>query len=232
MKRIFSLILFVFTLLLCPMQSVKADFTPSYTNFTPSYTNSINHFGIGAARVTNFVEIYEKPDLNSKAVYRIYWNNTGNFITSNKKGSTKPSDIFLLYQPAENQVFLSVEDEDEEWLNVCYNQKKQLFGWLKKENGKNGAKFYSYKDLFFEYGKKYGLYTFRNLPETKKSLHSSPNTDSSVVDKFDYPKFISPWLIQGNWMLAKVVTMDNKTKTGWFNWRAPDGTLYGFVNVK
>ena len=155
MKRIFSLILFVFTLLLCPMQSVKADFTPSYTNFTPSYTNSINHFGIGAARVTNFVEIYEKPDLNSKPYIGFIGTISEIFITSNKKGSTKPSDIFLLYQPAENQVFLSVEDEDEEWLNVCYNQKKQLFGWLKKENGKNGAKFYSYKDLFFEYGKKY-----------------------------------------------------------------------------
>ena len=232
MKRVFSLFLFVFTIFFAPMQSVRADFTPSYTNFLPSYTNSIQHFGIGAARVTNFVEIYETPDLNSKTIQRLYWNNIGNFISSNKNENLKPSDIFLIYSPQENQVFLSVEDENEEWIKVCYDQKSLKFGWVKKENGKHGAKFYPYKDLFFEYGKKYGIYTFRNLPQTKKTLHSSPNKDSSVVDDFDYPKFISPWLVQGNWMLVKVITMDNKTKTGWFNWRSDEGRLFALVNVK
>lgn len=224
--------MFIFTILFAPTQRTLADFTPSYANFLPSYTNSIQHFGMGAARVTNFVEIYEKPDLTANVVQRLYWNNIGNFTSSNKTEASKPSEIFLLYSPQENQVFLSAEDENEEWLKVCYDQRKLKFGWVKKENGKNGAKFYSYRDLFFEYGKKYGLYTFKNLPETGKLLHSSPNENSSIVDEFDYPKHISPWLIQGNWMLVKVVTMDNKTKTGWFRWRSVDGTLYGFVNVK
>ena len=116
MKRIFSLILFVFTLLLCPMQSVKADFTPSYTNFTPSYTNSINHFGIGAARVTNFVEIYEKPDLNSKAIYRIYWNNIrkNSFLGGLKKKTAKTAQSFIpirIYSlnMVKNTVFIHLE---------------------------------------------------------------------------------------------------------------------------
>jgi len=232
MKRFFILVLFAFILFFAPAQKVRADVTPSYTNFIPSYTNSVSHFGIGAARVTNFVEIYEKPDLASDTIQRLYWNNIGNFITSNKDETSKPSEIFLIYSPKENQVFLSVEDENEDWIKVCYNQKKLKFGWVKKENGKNGAKFYSYKDLFFEYGKKYGIYTFRNLPENFRTLHSSPDKASSIVDEFDYPKFISPWLIQGNWMLVKVVTMDNKTKTGWFNWRSNEGRLFGLVNVK
>ncbi len=144
----------------------------------------------------------------------------------------KPSDIFILYSPKENMVFLSVEDEDDDWINVCFDQKNLKFGWVKKENGKHGAKFYSYKDLFFEFGKKHGIYTFRNLPADFKTLHSSPSIESNVVDEFDYPKFITPWLIQGNWMLVKVVTMDNETKTGWFHWRSDNGRLYGFINAQ
>lgn len=203
----------------------------AYADFVPAYTNSINHFGIGAARVTNYIIIYEKPDLNSKVIKRIYWNNIGNFISENNKNET-PNDIFITYIPKENIALLSVEDETEEWINVCYNQKKGLFGWIKKENGKNSAKFYLYKDLIFEYGKKYGLYTFRNLPADLKTLHSSPNSDSDKIDEFNYPKYISPWLIQGNWMLVKVITADNQTKTGWFRWRSDTGKLFLFVNFK
>lgn len=203
----------------------------AYADFIPSYTNSINHFGIGVARVTNYIIVYEKPDLNSKIINRIYWNNIGNFISQNKKNED-PNDVFVAYLPKDNVAFLSVEDEDEEWLNVCYNQKKGLFGWIKKENGKNSAKFYLYKDLVFEFGKKYGFYTFRNLPADFKALYSSPNTNSNKIDEFNYPKYISPWLIQGNWMLIKVTTMDNQTKTGWFRWRLENGKLVGFVNFK
>ncbi len=200
-------------------------------DFMPAYTNSINHFGIGAARVTNYIEIYEKPDLNSGVKERIYWNSAGNYIAEDKNNKN-PNDVFIVYMPDENRVFLSAEDENEEWINVCYNQKKKEFGWIKKENGKHGAKFYLYRDLIFEYGKKYGFYTFRNLPENLKTLHSSPNANSSIVDDFNYPKYISPWLIQGNWILVKVTTADNQTKTGWFRWRSDDGRLFGFVNFK
>jgi len=220
MKKILFLILAFF----CISMAAHAD-------FIPTYTNSISHFGIGAARVTNYIIIYEKPDLNSKVIKRIYWNNIGNFISENNKNET-PNDIFITFLPKDNIAFLSVEDETEEWINVCYNQKKGLFGWIKKENGKNSAKFYLYKDLIFEYGKKYGLYTFRNLPADLKTLHSSPNSDSDKIDEFNYPKYISPWLIQGNWMLVKVITADNQTKTGWFRWRSDTGKLFLFVNFK
>ncbi len=203
----------------------------AFADFIPSYTNSIKHYGIGAAKITNYVTIYEKPDLNSKVIEKIYWNNIGNFLSQNKE-ENNPNDIFLIYLPKENTVFFSVEDEDEEWLNICYNQKKELFGWIKKEDKNSGAKFYLYKDLIFKYGKKYGFYTFRNLPKDLKALHSSPNNDSDIIDDFNYPKFISPWLIQGNWMLAKVTTMDNQIKTGWFRWRSDTGRLFGFVNFK
>ncbi len=221
MKKILLFLLLIF-----------AFFTQTaFVDYTPTYTNSINHYGIGAARVTNYIVIYEKPDLNSKITEKIYWNNARNFITKNKNNKS-PDEIFIVYLPDENIAFFSVEDENEEWLNICYNQKKGLFGWIKKENENSHAKFYLYKDLIFEYGKKYGYYTFRNLPPDYKKLYSSPNPDSNVIDDFKYPKYIIPWLIQGNWMLAKVITMDNQTKTGWFRWRSDTGRLFGFVNFR
>ncbi len=221
MKKVIIYIIFT---LFCFAQTAFAD-------YAPTLTNSINHYGIGAARITNYITVYEKPDLNSKVKTRIYWNNIGHFIVENEK-NPNPNDIFLVYLPKENIAFLSAEDEDEEWINICYNQKKGLFGWVKKENGNSYVKFYLYKDLIFEYGKKYGFYIFRNLPSDFKTLHSSPNNDSNVVDDFNYSKYISPWLVQGNWMLAKVTTMDNQTKTGWFKWRSETGKLFGFVNFR
>ncbi len=61
----------------------------------PTLTNSINHYGIGAARITNYITVYEKPDLNSKVKTRIYWNNIGHFIVENEK--TRTQMIFSLF---------------------------------------------------------------------------------------------------------------------------------------
>lgn len=219
----------LFTALLILMSFIFADVK---AEFAPSYTNSVNHWGIGAARITNYITIFEEPDLNSKVLQRIYWNSAGNFLTKDKQNSGNIRDIFIAYLPEENIVFLSADDENDEWIKVCYSQKNQLFGWIKKENGKQGAKFYSYRDLFFEYGKKYGMYTFRNLPPNYKNLYGAPNKDAKKVDEFLYAKHISPWFIQGNWMLVKVTTYENETKTGWFRWRSDEGRLYGFVNFK
>ena len=140
LKRTFFFILIFYAL---SVQRTAAD-------FMPTYTNSINHYGIGAAKITNFVTIYEKPDLNSKIVQKIYWNNIGNLLFDDKKETENISDVFLIYLPKDNVVFLSVEDENDDWIRVCYNQKNKLFGWIKKENKNSSAKFYSYQDLLFQ----------------------------------------------------------------------------------
>ncbi len=226
MKNVIRPILITLLILLSFIfQDVKAE-------FVPPYTNSISHWGIGAARVTNLITIYKEPDLNSEILERIYWNSAGNFITKNKKNGNNIQDIFIAYLPNENIAFLSADDENEEWIKVCYNQKNSLFGWVKKENNTQGAKFYLYRDLFFKYGKQYGIYTFRNLPPNYKILYGAPNNEAKKVDEFKYAKHISPWFVQGNWMLIKVLTYDNETKTGWFRWRSDEGRLYGFVDFK
>ena len=42
------------------------------------------------------------------------------------------------------------------------------------------------------------------------------------------PRFISPWLIRGNWMLVKVKDFKD-SKTGWIQFRGSDGKLRLFV---
>jgi len=240
MKKFILRVFLLWALVLMSFSSCPraAQAQEAFGSFTPAYTNSLSHFGIGAARVTNYIAVYEKPDTNSKILQRIYWNNADTVLILNKEGIEGASDIFLSYRPNKNMVFLSVEDEEDNWLKVCYNQKKRLFGWVKKIKGtdgeieKNGAKFYPYPEFFFKYGKKYGIYTFKNLPADFKKLHARPNQDSDVVDEFDVAKHITPWLIQGNWMLVKLTTYDNKTKTGWLRWRSDTGHLTGFIDFE
>lgn len=225
MKAIKKIIPFLLIIVSFLFQQAKAD-------FLPGYTNSIKHYGIGAARVTNVISIYEAPDLNSKLLNIYYWNGSGVFGTRNKFVDGDVQDLLIAFAPKENMAFFSVEDETDDWIKICYNQKKQLFGWIKKENNGNGAKFYPWGEFFNEFGKKYGIYVFRNLPPNYKKLYGKPGDTLKAIDDFNYAKHISPWLIRGNWMLVKVVTYDGKTKTGWFRWRSDDGRLYVFVKFE
>lgn len=219
MKKL--LILFAFFIFITPLASLA--------DFMPTYTNSLRHYGMGATRVMNNVKIYEQPNEKSNVLYQFYWNNAQDFLCTTQQGSCSMSNIFAAYIPGENLAFLSTDDENSEWVKVCYDQKNLLFGWIKKSDG---AKFYTWKDLFYRYGKKYGVYAFRNTAKKYKELHAKPSAESMVVDSFDISKYITPWLIQGNWMLVKVIDIDNTTKTGWVQWRNEDGSLNGFMNFK
>lgn len=203
-----------------------------YGDFVPSYTNSVGYFGEGAILVPNYTQIYEEKNSSSKIIQKLYWDDKGLFGTMDKEASRSPNDIFLTYSPSNGIVLLSAaEDIESGWYRVCYDQKKRLFGWIHIDENSE-AKFYPYTDLFFKYGKLNGVRIFRNLAQDRRKLYSRPKEDSKAVDEFEAAKFVSPWLIQGNWMLVKVVTYDNRTKTGWFRWRGDDGMLYAFINVK
>ena len=82
MKKFLFLVLIMF--IFCTLNVARAE-------FMPAYTNSINHYGIGAAKITNLATIYEEPNLNSKVIQRIYWNDAGNFLTEDKKDKAKTS---------------------------------------------------------------------------------------------------------------------------------------------
>ena len=47
----------------------------------------------------------------------------------------------------------------------------------------------------------------------------------------EMPKYISPWLVRGNWVLVKVHDFNNQFKTGWFEYRGSNGKLKMFIKL-
>ena len=218
MKKIILTIIFslIFTL--------KAN-----ADVTPQYLSSVAHFGIGIAQNGKNIKIYENPNTSSKIKAQISWDETGNLKCKNTKMNCEAQEIFIGFAPSNNVALFSVEDENDEWINVCYNQKYRLFGWIKKDEN---TKYLSWGEFLINYGKKYGMYLFRDVPKEYKILYASPNNGSPSVDSFFLATHINPWLIRGNWILVKVENYDDKQKTGWLRFRGEDGRFFGFVNLK
>ncbi len=196
---------------------------------TPQYLSSVAHFGIGVAQIDKNIKIYEKPDSNSKMQAQIVWNEKGNLQCKNTKMRCEANEIFLGFAPSNNIALFSVEDETDSWIYVCYNQKYRLFGWIKKDEY---TKYMTWGEFLISYGKKYGMYLFRDVPKEYKILYASPDSKSPSVDSFFLATHINPWLVSGNWILVKVENYDDKQKTGWLRFRSDNGRFYGFVNLK
>lgn len=218
MKKILFTIIFLFVL------SLKSN-----ADILPQYLNSVYHWGIGVASTSKHIKIYEENNSDSKVKAEIVWNEHGAIKCSNTKMICDSKDIFLGFSPSNNTALLSVEDETDKWIYVCYSQKQRLFGWIKKSEN---TTFLNWSDLFLIYGKKYGMYLFRDTPKEQKRLFAGPSVESGSVDSFFYPTFISPWFVSGNWVLVKIEDFDDKQKTGWLRFRGDDGRLNAFVNLK
>ncbi|MCD8025339.1 MAG: hypothetical protein LUE64_07380 [Candidatus Gastranaerophilales bacterium] len=183
-------------------------------SYFPVYVNSSTYYGTGVISIKGNVEIYSLEN-NPQIIGTINQNGINNLA---------PENVFLVSK--ENGIrLLPVKSDDDEWYIVCYNQTKKLFGRIKKAEN---IDYMNYPQLFNLYGRKNGIYIFRNLPDKYKKLYSSPNEESTLVDSFTFPKHIALWLISGDWVLVKVTTYDAQTKTGWLRYRSENGTLFAF----
>jgi len=109
---------------------------------------------------------------------------------------------------------------------VCFNQAQlPICGWVDEKQNK----FYNWTTFFDYFGKKYGIYLFKDLKKENKKLYSAPIEQTNVVGTIEIPRYIAPWLVRGNWILVKVSDFNNQQKTGWFNFRGSDGKLKVFV---
>ena len=86
----------------------------------------------------------------------------------------------------------------------------------------------SFIEFFEQFGKKYGIYLFKDLKKPDKILYAAPLKETNSLGSIEMPRFISPWLIRGNWMLVKVKDFKD-SKTGWIQFRGSDGKLRLFV---
>lgn len=198
------------------------------TDITPQYTNSVGFWGIGLAKMGKDITIYQDQDENSRIVEVLKWDEAGNLY---HKSISRYSigQVFVAFLAQNNLAFMSMDDEDELWIKVCYDQKFQKFGWVKKEEGHEA---YFWKDFFNTYAKQNGLYVFRDVKPEYRQLYSKPEDEAQTVDKFEYAKYITPYLMKGNWMLVKVLNYDNTKKTGWIKWRDENGRLFAFVHFR
>ena len=163
-------------------------------------------------------------------------------LTINSLMNMKKFFVSILAMLAMAVSFVSCSDEDEITADVVVgsydglakmsvdvkNQETGETGWVYNPDKKA---FMTYKGLFYRYGKKYGIRFFNDLTEDEKVLYSREDITSKILDKINYPRFVTFTVIRGNWLLATVNDRTKQPKVGWFNWRNDNGTLNMFPNL-
>ena len=218
MRKVFVLII----LLLSGFYPVFADYLPSYSE--PSF-----RCGTGLIAVNGEIPVYETDNENGVLSALIKIGNQS--VTIKERGVKNPliETTFIAYIKENNLALLSVENDTDDWYYVCYDRKRKLFGWVKKSENIDFMDWESFLNL---YGRKNGIYIFRNVSDEYKKLYSAPNEDSTVVDSFNFPKHIALWLVNNDWLLVKVTTYDGYTKTGWMRWRTNDKNILAFPDFR
>ena len=193
----------------------------------PRYINSIRRYGVGFTKVQSPLVMRQEPKADGKVLETLnfdYKNNASCEINTNKCGI---DEVFAQYSVNKKIAFLSTVDTIQDWNLVCFNQSEMpVCGWVEEKNNK----YYNWIDFFEEFGKKYGVYLYKDLQKSDKIIYAAPLTETNSTGSIEMPRHISPWLIRGNWMLVKVVEFNNQSKTGWVRFRGNDGKLRMFVN--
>lgn len=193
----------------------------------PYYVNSLKRYGIGYTQVSSPLVMKREAKAEGEVLETLYFNFKEEITTCEKnKDRCEIDEVFSAYSKSKKIAFLTALDYTEGWSLVCFNQlNRPVCGWV--EEGKN--KFFGWSDFFGIFGKKYGLYLFKDLEKKDKVLHGAPVKQTNTIGSLEMPKLITPWLIRGNWILVKATDFQNQMKTGWINFRGDDGKLKLFV---
>lgn len=193
----------------------------------PLSTRSIKHYGIGVLNMPKSYTVYQYPYTDAKIIREVNYENIKRSAIVNTVDIRKVS--YVAYVPSNNVALLAVDlNPGNDWYCVFLNQETGETGWVYNPDKKS---FMTYRNLFYRYGKKYGLRFFNDLKEDEKVLYAKEDLESKVLSQVDYPRFVTFAVIRGNWMLASVNDNAKQTKIGWFKWRNDDGTLNMFPNL-
>ncbi len=207
---------------------IISAFAPVFADIIPLSTKSIKYYGIGVLNVPKSYTVYQYPYKESKILREVNYDNIKKTAIVNTIDMRKIS--YVAYVPENNVALLTVVlAPGYDWYCVVLNQETGETGWIYSEDK---SSFMTYRNLFYKYGKKYGVRIFNDLPPTEKVLYSKDSKESKILEELKYPKFITFTVIYGNWILVSVNDMTKQAKIGWFNWRNDDGTLNMFPNLK
>lgn len=193
----------------------------------PLSTKSIKHYGVGVLNMPKSYTVYQYPYTDSKIIREVNYENIKRSAIVNTVDIRKVS--YVAYVPSNNVALLAVDlNPGNDWYSVFLNQETGETGWVYNPDKRA---FMTYRNLFYRYGKKYGLRFFNDLSEDEKVLYAKEDLSSKVLEQIYYPRFVSFTVIRGNWMLASINDNAKQTKIGWFKWRNDDGTLNMFPNL-
>ncbi len=219
MKKLILIVFFVFTFFIA---------LPSRADIIPLSTKSIKYYGIGVLNMPQSYTVYQYPYKESKIIREVNFEQLKRSAIVNTIDMRKVS--YVAYVPSNNVALLTVDlMPGNDWYCVFLDQRTGETGWVYNDDK---SAFMTYRQLFYKYGKPYGIRIFNDLPEDEKVLYAAEDKNSQVLEKLTYPKFITFTVIRGNWLLAAVNDMTKQAKVGWFNWRNDDGTLNMFPNFK
>lgn len=200
---------------------------PAMADILPLSTKSIKHYGVGVLNMPKSYTVYQYPYTDAKIIREVNYDNIKRSAIVNTVDIRKVS--YVAYVPSNNVALLSVDlNPGNDWYSVFLNQETGETGWVYNPDKRA---FMTYRNLFYRYGKKYGLRFFNDLTPEEKVLYAKEDLSSRVLEQINYPKFVSFTVIRGNWMLASINDNAKQTKIGWFKWRNDDGTLNMFPNL-
>ena len=190
----------------------------------PQYSKNLHTKTYGFYQVSNPIILHELPDEKSPIVQKISWT----------KDSILPEnlsldDVFSVFIGSKELALMAVEDENEDWVKLVYDNKNNKSGWMKKDDP---YKFMTWINFYNTYGRKYGLKILKDAPESCNFLHAQTDDKSQTVSELNHPEFIKLNVIRGNWALVTVVDLDKTPKTGYIRWRSDDGVKYLFPAIR
>ena len=193
----------------------------------PYYINSLRRYGIGFTSVESPLVLRNLPSEEGNIIETVNFDfRTEETTCLVNKEKCPTEEVFAAFSPKNKIALMTTLDESQDWSFVCFNQTQYpICGWAKEDKNK----FYNWTDFFGIYGKKYGIYMFKDIKKADKILYSAPVQQSNSTGSIELPKYIMPWLVRGNWLLVKVYDYNNQTKTGWLNFRDNYGKLKLFV---
>lgn len=190
----------------------------------PHYVSSINPVSIGVYQAQKKFTVYKEPNEKSEKLLEVAWD-----VKNFKAPETSAGNLFLVFIPTEELAFLQVTDDNEDWVEVIYDKKNNLKGWVKKDDP---FKLLTWRFFFNSYARKYGVYIFKDAPEITSELYGSNIETSNVVNRIKLPQKITFNTMKGNWILVSVYDFDKIPKMGFLKWRSQDGYIYAFPAIK
>lgn len=196
----------------------------AYTNVIPETVNLNSENTFGVYQVDHVVVLYAEPDEKSKIIQKIVWDSE-NVVPQN----LTRKDLFVVYMQNKDFALMPVTDENEDWVEVIYDNNTGKRGWIKKDDP---YKFNTWVNFYNMYGKKYGLKILKGAPESVENLYGTPDDNAKPISAINHPEQITLNIIRGNWMLVTVLDADKTPKTGYIRWRSDDGVKYLFPDIK